>query len=379
VTTMMFDVIGDVFWSRPGRVKATCKFKGLDKFPFDELQCLMEFGSWAHSGLYIRPTKLDGSGYSIGGSATAGQSFAEFELETVECEQVIYPPFIGAPEEDWPVLIYNLSFERAHEPYVRGYVLLQILLNMCGFACLWIPPHIGERMGLAITALLAAVASELTVSSRLPAAGEFTWFIVFSMCSMLFSVAVVFQSTAVIYFYYYTGSDLVPSYVKWMNQKWKSHKGKKEETEKPRSDDRGDDIDVDATDHIRNSSSKIMMPQAPTTGSFDGNGHVKFEADDRKQFDLSVKEDSHHPPRTPDGMGFSQSRLLDMNDSFKSTRSLGKRDADDFEDDVARQNNVRWQKVAVLIDEYSRPFVIVAYGIFLAIVFARKGNETNSE
>ena len=58
---------GNVFWSRPGRIKPACKFQGLEKFPFDTLTCTMEFGSWARSGLYLRPVKLR-EGFSLGGS-----------------------------------------------------------------------------------------------------------------------------------------------------------------------------------------------------------------------------------------------------------------------------------------------------------------------
>ena len=86
---------GSVFWSRPGRIKSTCKYTGLENFPFDKLGCALEFGSWTHSGLYLRPTKLGGTGYSIGGSETAGGSFVEFELigDEVQVDEVIYPPF----------------------------------------------------------------------------------------------------------------------------------------------------------------------------------------------------------------------------------------------------------------------------------------------
>jgi len=57
---------GDVFWSRPGRIQAACKFTGLDNFPYDNLGCTLEFGSWAYSGLYLRPRLMNGDGYSIG-------------------------------------------------------------------------------------------------------------------------------------------------------------------------------------------------------------------------------------------------------------------------------------------------------------------------
>eukprot|EP00529_Nitzschia_sp_RCC80_P016429 CAMPEP_0113504482 /NCGR_PEP_ID=MMETSP0014_2-20120614/34739_1 /TAXON_ID=2857 /ORGANISM="Nitzschia sp." /LENGTH=649 /DNA_ID=CAMNT_0000399595 /DNA_START=45 /DNA_END=1994 /DNA_ORIENTATION=- /assembly_acc=CAM_ASM_000159 len=388
---------GDVFWSRPGRIKSTCKYRGLDRFPFDALQCMMEFGSWTKSGLYVRPSKLDGIGYSIGGSTTAGQAFAEFELTSVDCDELVYPPFISAPEEDWPVLIYELTFERASEPYVRGYVLLQIFLNLCAFACFWIPPHVGERMGLAITSLLAAVASELTISARLPAAGEFTWFVIFSMSSMIFSVAVVFESTAVIYFYYYTGSDLDPSYIKWMKTTWKARQKKKRRSEKSRrgtidrrstqaengstifrknathsatGEDADGDIDVDATAHASNTGVKTPTDSKERT---DNSTHVKFSEDMKEQSNHSANDSLDHqltPPRV--------FKLQDgnMDGSFNQSESFRmKRDADDFDDEIARLNNARWQKVSVLIDEYCRVLFLISYGVFLAIVFARRGND----
>jgi hypothetical protein len=77
---------------------------------------------------------------------------------------------------------------------------MQIMLGSLAFMFFWIPPQCGERMGLAITAILAAVASQLVVSSDLPVASEMTWFArIFSdqhgvCCSALF------ESAAVIYF-----------------------------------------------------------------------------------------------------------------------------------------------------------------------------------
>merc|ERR1711957_351487 len=203
--------------------KSTCKYIGLENFPFDKLGCSLEFGSWSHSGLYFRPKKLDGTGYSIGGSETAGGSYVEFKLigDEVEVEEVIYPPFSCCPEEDWPVLIYKLKFARASAPYVRTVVLINILLNFAAFACFWIPPHVGERMGLAITCVLAAVAGELIVASMFPYCEELSWYNKFALGSMLFALLVVFESAVVIFLFYYTGEDMTPTYVKWIQRKIK--------------------------------------------------------------------------------------------------------------------------------------------------------------
>ena len=114
---------GTVFWSRPGHLRPACKFSGLDSFPFDALSCTMEFGSWSYSGLYLRPIKME-EGFTVGGSETAGEAFAEYQLtkeDPVHCRESVYPPFPGAPEEDWPVLLYDVRFYRSWEPYARGY------------------------------------------------------------------------------------------------------------------------------------------------------------------------------------------------------------------------------------------------------------------
>lgn len=76
---------GTVFWARPGHLRPACKFEGLQSFPFDTLSCTMEIGSWANSGLYIRPKLLE-EGHTIGGSKTAGEGYAEFTLTSVDAE-----------------------------------------------------------------------------------------------------------------------------------------------------------------------------------------------------------------------------------------------------------------------------------------------------
>jgi hypothetical protein len=195
---------GRVFWSRPGKLKPACKFQGLDSFPFDTLSCTMEFGSWSYSGLYIRPVKFDGIGFSVGGSETAGESFAEYSLadeDPVTCRKQVYPPFPGAPEEDWPVLLFDVKFHRSREPCARGYIVMQVILNFAGFSAFWLLVQCGERMGLSITSLLAAVASELVLSSNLPSSSEMTWFQSFSLFSLAFGAIALFESAVVIYFF----------------------------------------------------------------------------------------------------------------------------------------------------------------------------------
>jgi uncharacterized membrane protein (DUF4010 family) len=107
----------------------------------------------------------------------------------------VYPPFIEAPTEDWPVMLYHVQFSRAWQPYARGFLVLQMLLNLIGFATFWLPPQAGERMGLSITALLASVASELVVTEKLPTFGEISWVTQFSLASLLFTALALLCTT----------------------------------------------------------------------------------------------------------------------------------------------------------------------------------------
>lgn len=476
---------GDVFWVRLGRIKVTCKYYGLNKFPFDVLSCILEFGSWSRSGKHIHLRPQAGVGYTIGGSETAGQSYSEFHLTNISVAERVYPPFPRHPNDTWPVLLYEVSFQRASEPYVRGFLLLQMLLNMCAFACFWIPPYVGERMGLAITSLLAAVASDLAIASKLPTTAELNWLDVFNLISMIFSVGVVFQSAIVIYFHYYTGADLTPTYVKWMTRTWREKVQKKQQRRRRRWDnnsttsndnvrrsggagrgctqsmmkdesktertttnvrpveqstlqkncalvmrwDNGkvDDDDDDYNDdddyynddkgHHRNTNShnchgdddeennnkmdiprdgsasilfhrdgadsKVGVGLSPNSRTSSSSQYgVKFagvaEEEDEEQHEGGGEEEEQRRPsvvrhrrKHSRRISLPEHEVHRHSQNFRASLNNIRLDADDFRDEESKKNNVRWQIVASLIDEYSRLVFPVLYAIFLAIIFPR--------
>ena len=378
---------GHVFWSRPGHVKAVCKFVGLDDFPFDTLDCSLEIGSWTYSGVYVRPVKMD-EGFTIGGSETAGESFAEFSLLSVECEEHVYPPYPVAPEEDWPVLFYHVTFQRAWQPYARGYLVLQIILNLAAFCCFWLPPQIGERMSLSITAVLAAVASELVVAANLPAASELTWFSKFSLMSLLFTALALFESAAVIYFHYHTGDDLMPSWYRWMQQQ---RQKRKMSTPSPESDcDEGgkkvrfsqinqmngaaaevtsavDSDDSGAGVENASESSNENKKQAVTHTT---NGGKKQDHDVSSLTAFTVPDSSVKRSRRESFAPELRAEMASFR-TRKSIKTILGRDADDFKNAREMENNIRWQTVASRIDEAARVLFPVAFCIYLACTFSR--------
>lgn len=375
-TSALVSPDGTVFWSRPGHIKPVCKFQGLQDFPFDMLDCTMEIGSWSYSGLYIRPVKMD-EGFSIGGSETAGESFAEFSLSAVTAEEFLYPPYPSAPEEDWPVIFYHISFQRAWQPYARGYLVLQIVLNLAAFCCLWLPPHIGERMSLSITSVLAAVASELVVAAKLPAAGELTWFAKFSLMSLVFTALVLFQSAIVIYFYYHTGDNLKPRWYQWIERKVKEYWGEEKDVSPGKNEHRGKEEPVvdemmmkrksvvrfkDDSDEMDTDESTLPQngQKLASRGSSEDHHEVSVDADD-SEFDTAHEDDPGPGTLHKD---FSSFRTR------KSIKTILGRDADDFKNAKEMENNIRWQLVATRIDEYSRVLFPVAFSIYLAATFS---------
>ena len=83
-----------------------------------------------------------------------------------------------------------------------------VILNLVGFSAFWLPPSCGERMGLSITAMLAALASDIVIAANLPAASEMTWFSTFSILSTAFAFLSLVESVVVLYFYYKSSEDL---------------------------------------------------------------------------------------------------------------------------------------------------------------------------
>ena len=63
-------------------------------------------------------------------------------------------------------------------------------------------------MGLSITAMLAALASEIVIAARLPVSKEQTWIQKFGTLTWVYSFVSLLESVVVLYFYYKRTEDL---------------------------------------------------------------------------------------------------------------------------------------------------------------------------
>lgn len=347
---------GTVFWSRPGHLRPVCRFEGLEAFPFDKLKCAMEIGSWTMSGKYIQMVKKDGVGWKRNEpSVTRGESYAEFQLadkDPITCKDYIYT-YDVAPEDDWPVLIYTVAVKRSWEPYARGYIFIQILLNFVGFTVFWLPPSCGERMSLSITAMLAALASEIVVAESLPVAQEWTWFAKFSMVSLLFAFVSLLECVIVLALYYKCDEDFVPSWYAF-TKKWYFVRQAKKQKEQIRR--HGTILVTKASDSIAERTSNAI-------------GALHHGADARvKRGEECSQEGSLNQESNDSCEEFAS--VLSRDQNQPPPQMPVSRDANDYQNDQEMKINVKWKLVAAKVDDIARFWIPVSYVVAMAVLFA---------
>mmetsp|Transcript_19390 Transcript_19390/g.29906 ORF Transcript_19390/g.29906 Transcript_19390/m.29906 type:complete len:263 (+) Transcript_19390:2-790(+) len=258
--------------------------------------------------------------------------------------------------------------------------------------------------------MLAAVASELVVSSKLPPASEMTWVSKFSLVSLIFAALALFESAVVIYFHYHTGSTLTP---KWLQEIMRKCSKKKMDKEV-------DDEDIDKRmgerpsitpdwlaksrrnkNYDRELEEDNIMQVGSTVDVSDGSGgdltvlsagngediEENKDTEEEKQPESKpcLKSDNRNRKDLPVKFSASTQTHIDSESSRRhhlsesvstSTRKKLKiimgRDAEDFKDLNEMKNNYRWQKVSVKIDTVARLLFPVAYSIFIMAVFTGK-------
>ena len=300
---------GRVVWSRPGRLQVMCNFKGLENYPFDELYCRAELGSWLLSGEYIRPLPMNGVGWTVGGSSTAGQRFEQFKMSSVHCMYHEYDEAnsdgVALTRAKHPVLWYDIEFTRAWRPHVLTFVVIQIILNILSFSVFWLPGSQASRIGMGITAMLTGVTNQLVMERQLPPAQAWTWASRFSVISMSFTALSLIESVCVHYFFFLRESDLTPLL-----------------------------FSVFGVSLCCGSVPKHheMSPDA-----------LKNSLSSRHAWDSSLWKD----PNCGDG---------------------NRKNAEEFLNRIEEENNRYWQKVARWIDEFSRWVIPPAYVVCVAIM-----------
>ena len=332
-----------------------------------------------------------GIGFSIGNSLTAGESYEEYsfaEEDPIKVVRHVYS-YESQPEDDWPVLIYNVTVQRSWQPYARGYIVIQVMLNCIGFSAFWLPPSCGERMSLSVTAMLAALASEIVVAANLPAAAEMTWFSRFSMMSMFFAFISLLECVVVLYFYYKRKReiDIRP---RWWNRFRKSSQDAARHLHG--TPDEGDnELEASAKQSMKRKSLEVADDDSWADNNAGGKEN-SLQFDQAKE-DLmnddsfrsaaeeireeTIKSESISRRRSIKMQAYEAQRqqresqiLKVVHEAISRPPQTVPRDADDFHDAAEVENNLKWKQVASRIDDIARLWIPAAFAVALGVILA---------
>jgi len=206
---------GTIFWSRPGIVDSMCKFTGLVAFPFDKLQCAMEWGAWSWSDGF-QGINLTGPGYVfLTNEDTAGASYQEYSIKSVEVSltQTFYDT---TPNQPWTIVKYNVELNRATFYYGTLVLLPTIIITYLSFGVFFMSHEVGERLSFGITLLLVVEVARTSVAAFVPICGELLWIDLFMLVNSFFCCMSLLETMTVLFFAFHTDEHLLPNWLAWL-------------------------------------------------------------------------------------------------------------------------------------------------------------------
>lgn len=215
---------GYIFQSRPGIMKALCKYNGLVRFPYDSLSCQLEFSAWSVDGRFqdiALRTKGAVEWMSPNSNAitglTAGSKFQNYKIENITAYRVLVV-YEAAPIALWPELLYTVHFSRSAGFYAIQLVLPGCLLTVLSFIAFWMNPEVTDRLGFGVTVMLAMITNQIIASTYMPVCEEKVLMDYLSIAFVVFGALSLFQTGLVLYLYQLKAEDwleaIVPRWVR---------------------------------------------------------------------------------------------------------------------------------------------------------------------
>ncbi|KAK3602471.1 hypothetical protein CHS0354_040537 [Potamilus streckersoni] len=165
-TYVLVDYNGTVLWPVPVKLKSSCKVD-ITYFPFDDQKCILRFGSWIYSGLWMdyvtmhhdRPIDL---GNYVNNS--------EWDLLSVILNKNIRTH--SCCPDPHPDLTYLLHIRRKTFYYIFNIIVPCIMLSILTLLTFWLPPTSGEKITLGLSVFLAFSMFMLLIAEEVPATSE---------------------------------------------------------------------------------------------------------------------------------------------------------------------------------------------------------------
>ena len=167
---------GHITWAFGGNLATTCELD-MTYYPFDRQHCKIELENWSYDGRHVNLTYkhdyIDVDNYHVSG-------LWEMEKTSVQRKDLYYEAFGNVP---FPEVIFNIYLQRKSAYYGMNIIVPLLLMIMIALLVFWLPADSGEKIGLAITVLLAMSVFLVIVSDSTPKNSDFQPI----MCKYLFS------------------------------------------------------------------------------------------------------------------------------------------------------------------------------------------------
>ena len=180
---------GDIIWSRPGIIKATCHFD-LTNFPFDTQNCELKLGSWSYTGNHL-VLKDDHPTIDLGNY----QNNEEWTLDNVSYK--INAIKYGCCPHNYYDITFNIRLTRLSGYYEQHIIIPTFATASLILITLLIPWNSGERISFAVTVMLSIIVFLLMLSDTLPKSNQkpllsqmITSLTFFSLFGVLFTVLI---------------------------------------------------------------------------------------------------------------------------------------------------------------------------------------------
>lgn len=165
-TYVLVNYNGSVLWPVPVKLKSSCKVD-ITYFPFDDQQCILRFGSWIYSGLWMdyismhNDTPIDLHSYIYN---------SEWDLLFVDLHKNIRKH--SCCPDPHPDMTYVLHIRRKTFYYIFNIIMPCVMLSTLTLLTFWLPPTSGEKITLGLSVFLAFSMFMLLIAEEVPATSE---------------------------------------------------------------------------------------------------------------------------------------------------------------------------------------------------------------
>ncbi|XP_060078753.1 neuronal acetylcholine receptor subunit alpha-10-like [Ylistrum balloti] len=165
-TYVLVNYNGTVKWPVPVKLKSSCKVD-ITYFPFDDQECILRFGSWIYSGLWMDYfSEHNETPINLGNYVDN----SEWDLLSVKLKKNIRTH--SCCPDPHPDMTYVLHIRRKTFYYIFNIIVPCVMLSTLTLLTFWLPPTSGEKITLGLSVFLAFSMFMLLIAEEVPATSE---------------------------------------------------------------------------------------------------------------------------------------------------------------------------------------------------------------